>query len=370
MKSPTIVAIGAIAMSACSTAATPPTDAMAVAGSGGTVETAGATSAGSAGAGNTTSAGAGNTTSAGAGNTTSEGGASAGTAGASTMGGAPSGGSTGTAGASGGSSGGSSAGAAGAGVIDPTTFTGGWDGTLVEYACGSKGGTGYDCPQPTNIGCKNVIGSNDPASVIPPSNGAKTAWTMGGTPGTVYDLTVNVRGVVEVTSYKGGVRDAGSTSILANGGLDLFQQGGVTQVNGDPSYDYNTYELHVTPTVNPTAKIDAGYDAYYMNAVMTSENPHAQGTPTTHHTYSINYVGHVKVAGGGTIKMQVTDSNCTQVQNCGPTSSGNVCTDHSTTSLAGTNPAAPASFVQPFVQPADAYGQWVYFDVTNVTVAQ
>jgi hypothetical protein len=367
MKSATSMATGTLclALFACSTAASPPPDAVAGTSAGGSGATAGAsTVGGSAGAGNSTSVAGG--TSGGASNAGSSGetgGATVGGAGGSSAGSGGAGGGTAGAGTAGG-------GGAGGGAVNLLSIVGAWDGSLIEYACGSKGGTGYDCPQPTNIGCKNVIGSTDPASVIPPSNGTSTTWNIGGTTGTVYDVTVNVRGVVEVTSYKGGTRDAGSTSILANGGLDLFQQGGVPQVDGDPSYDYNTYELRVTPTVNPTAKVDAGYDAYYLNAVMTSENPHATGNPTTHHTYSINYVAHVKVAGGGTIKMQVTDSNCTQVQNCGPTSSGNVCTDHSTTSLTGTNPAAPADFVQPFVQPADAYGQWVFFDITNVTVAQ
>jgi hypothetical protein len=31
-------------------------------------------------------------------------------------------------------------------------------------------------------------------------------------------------------------------------------------------------------------------------------------------------------------------------------------------------PAAPTTFMQPFQMPTGKYGQWVFFDVTDVTV--
>lgn len=342
-----------LASLACSTAADPP-PATSSAGSGGANSSAGEGGKSSGGAGNASSAGTGGASA----GTTAGGASGAGGSAASAGAGGASGGTGGetSTGGSGGNSGGSGGGAP---VVD-TTLVGAWDGALVEYACGNTG-SGYDCQQPTIAQCTSVIGSDNPPSVLKPSNGAATSWTIGGTAGTVYAVTVHVRGVVEVNSYHGGTRDQGDTSILKNG--DLFQQGGTPQVNGDPSYDYNTYELDVTP------KVDGAANTYFLNSVTDAENPHANSSPTTHLTFPIDYTKTIKVQGGGTVKLTVTDSNCTEVQNCGPTS-GNTCASPRSVSLAGSMPAAPASFVQPYQQPAGKYGQWVHFDITNVAVAQ
>jgi hypothetical protein len=240
-----------------------------------------------------------------------------------------------------------------------TTLVGDWDGALIQFACGNTG-SGYDCAQPSTAKCTNASGSTPPAAITP-SNGAPTSWTIGGTEGTVYDVTFRLRGIVEVTSYVGGTRDAGDTSILQS--QDLFQQGGTAQTSGGPSFDYNTYELDVTPAVTGAA------NTYYLNSVTTAENPHANGTPTSHLTFPIDYTKTIKVMGGGKVSLKVTDSNCTQVQNCGPTS-GNTCAAPRTVALTGAMPAAPTSFVQPYQQPSGKYGQWLFFDITTVAVAQ
>jgi hypothetical protein len=354
MKSLTLISIGtlSVAMSACSSTASPPPDTTGTAGVGGSAPTAGAPSGGSSGA--VTSAGAGTTSTAGATNT--EGGVG-GAGGAQATAGAPSGG---TVGSGGGSAGGSAAGAAGSATLDPTTFAGGWDGALIEYGCGNSGSS-YDCSQPAAAGCKNYDKSSNPVvSTIPPSNGAPTTWTMGGNPGTIYSVTVHVRGVVEVISYVGGTRAAGNTSILTTP-RNLFQVGGVPQDDTGPSFDYNTYEVHVTPPVTGEA------NAYYLNSVTVAQNPHAPNTPTVHLTFDIDYSATIKVPGGGQVSMKVTDTNCRQVQNCGDTT-GNTCAKPRVVNLAGSAPPAP-TFSQPLVS-GGYYGQWVFFDVTNVTVAQ
>jgi hypothetical protein len=184
---------------------------------------------------------------------------------------------------------------------------------------------------------------------------------MGGTPGTVYEVTFRIRGIVEVTSYVGGTRAAGDTSVLTTP-RNLFQVGGTPQDQGGPSFDYNTYELHVTPPVAGAAAND-----YYLNSVTTAQNPHASGTPTAHVTFDIDYTAKIKVQGGGKVSVKVTDSNCTQQQNCGPTA-GNACLAPRTVDLTGATPAAP-SFAQPF-QSGKYYGQWIFFDITDVKVAQ
>jgi hypothetical protein len=254
--------------------------------------------------------------------------------------------------------GGMGAGGGGGAPPDPT-LVGALDGALIEFACGNTG-SGYDCAQPSTAKCTNASGSTPPGAITP-SNGAATSWKVGGTAGTVYDVTFHLRGVVEVTSYVGGTRDAGNTSILTS--QDLFQQGGTAQTSGGPSFDYNTYELDVTPAVTGAANV------YFLNSVTTAENPHANNSPTQHLTFPIDYTKTIKVQGGGTISLKVTDSNCTEVQNCGPTS-GNTCAAPRTVSLTGATPAAPDSFVQPFQAPSGKYGQWLFFDVTKVAVGQ
>jgi hypothetical protein len=359
MKSLTLISTVTLCLAVfgCSTAANAPTDS-----AGG--ETSAGGSGETAGTGTTVSGGAtGSSGSTNVAGTTSGGGTSeGGTGGVVEMGGAPAGGNAGATSAGAGA-GGAGGGAAGGGPIDPTNFSGGWDGALIEFPCGAAAkNDGYDCPQPPATQCKNYDQKANPVvSTIPPGNGVPDSWTMGGTAGTVYDLTFHLRGVVEVTSYDGnGVRAAGNTSVLTTP-RNLFQSGGTVQVNGDPSFDYNTYELDVTPPVSGAPNV------YFLNSVTTGQNPHASNSPTTHLTFDIDYNATIKVPGGGKVTMKVTDSNCTQVQNCGNTS-GNTCANPRTVSLSGSTPAAPA-FPQPFASGTD-YGQWVFFDVTAVTVAQ
>ena len=214
-----------------------------------------------------------------------------------------------------------------------------WDGQLVEFPCGSSG-SGYDC---ANLGCVNNMATKT------------TMWTMAGTSGSVYSVTFNVRGIVEAYSYVGGTRDGGS--ITSN--LDLFQRGGMAQSSGGSNYDYNTYELDVSPGVTGEANV------YFLNSVSAAEGPHASNSPTQHLTFPINYTKTIKVMGNSVITLKVFDSNCTLVQNCGPTM-GNTCAAPRTVSLSGVMPAAPSSFMQPFQMPTGKYGQWVFFDVTDV----
>ncbi len=409
MKSSRLISTGALCLAAfaCSTAADPPPPASAGssgsggsvggsetaaggmvspssggslssgggAGTGGTTTTGGTGGAGGSGGSQAGSGGSGGTgASGGSGASGGTGGTTGGSSGTGGGGGTPAGGHGGM-GMSGGNgvTGGAGSGAApaagaggmgagggsgGAAPVD-TTLVGTLDGALIEFACGNTG-SGYDCAQPSTAKCTNASGSTPPGAITP-SNGAATSWKIGGAAGTVYDVTFRLRGIVEVTSYVGGTRDAGSTSILTS--QDLFQQGGTAQTSGGPSFDYNTYELDVTPAVTGAA------NTYYLNSVTTAENPHASNSPTQHLTFAIDYTKTIKVQGGGTISLKVTDSNCTEVQNCGPTS-GNTCAAPRTVSLTGAMPAAPDNFVQPFQQPSGRYGQWIFFDVTKVAVAQ
>ena len=77
-----------------------------------------------------------------------------------------------------------------------TSFVGDFDGFLFKAACGD-GGTGFDCLNSINT-C---------------SDGQQTEFLqdfpMGGKAGTIYDVTVRIRGVVELKNYNNDVRAAG-----------------------------------------------------------------------------------------------------------------------------------------------------------------
>jgi hypothetical protein len=322
------------------------------ANSGGTTGSGGASSGGTTGSGGTTTMTGGMTGS--SGGATGSGGAGTGSGGATPGTGGQSQGGNGAVGAGGRESGSGGMGAGGRGPAGGASGTGGgaggspnlmavavaWDGQLVTYPCGTSG-SGYDC---ANVGCVGNMATK------------MNSWTMAGTASTVYSVTFNVRGIVEAYSYVGGTRDGGSVT----NNLDLFQRGGMAQASGGSNYDYNTYELDVSPAVTGESNV------YFLNSVTSAEGPHASNSPTQHLTFPINYTKTIKVMGNSVVTLKVFDSNCTLVQNCGPTM-GNTCTAPRTVSLTGVTPAAPTSFMQPFQMPTGKYGQWVYFDVTNVT---
>jgi len=238
--------------------------------------------------------------------------------------------------------GGMSGGANGGGAGVDVSVVGAWDGALLQFPCGNT----HDA-----YNCSNTACSNNQTT-------KKTEWTIGGTADSIYEVTFNVRGVVETYYYPGATRDGGS--IKDN--PDLFARGGAVQDSSGSNYDYNTYQLVVTPPVTGEP------NTYFLNSVTMGENPHASNSPTTHVTFPINYTKTIKVTGGGKVTFTTFDSNCTFLQNCGPTQ-GSTCANPRTVSLDGVTPSAPTSFMQPFEQPSGAFGQWVFFDITKVVAA-
>ncbi|HET9960546.1 MAG TPA: hypothetical protein VFQ61_39015 [Polyangiaceae bacterium] len=326
--------------------------------SGGGVSTGGTRAISSAGPGTSggTSPNEGGSVS---GGTSSGGGTSGGTA----PGGSLSGGNASAGSSNGGASGGSanaqggasssagevgSSGAAGAsgqgGTINDPKLAGDFDGALIAYPCGAAH-SGFDCD---NIGCKNGQVTHT------------QTFKMGGVSGTVYDVTFRVRGVVEAYNYVGGTRDAGNDSI--NKTRDLFLRGGAPQPGGANGYDYDVYELNVSPPVSGAPA------TYFLNSVSNAENPHTSSA-TLHLSFDIDYTKTIQVGGGATITVKQYDSNCKSVMNCGPSASGS-CPAPRKVSLEGASPAPPTTFTQPYQMPTGAYGQWLFFDVTSVTVAR
>jgi hypothetical protein len=364
----TASALFVLAMAACSpdSGMAPPIDGGAAGNaSGGTTGTAGAAAAGTTGAAGTPSAGGtgpGGTTSTGGsatGGTTSTGGSAGhvtgtggsgdtpGTGGAvngaggTAAGGTPGaggskGGSTGTGGGSAGATG--TAGAGGGGSL--LGIVGTFDGFLFTAPCGD-GGTGYDC---LNTGCTN----GSPKTTM-------MDFPIGGTTGAKYNVTVRVKGVVEAKNYSGCTRAVSGNLVYDANGGNLWCSGGTV-----PDSTYNSYEINVFSQ----ASGGTAMGAYRLNS--------RDGTSEGHQSWPLNYEATFTVIGGGRIQWRVYDSNCRQIMNCGPGAGSSTCMSPATISLAGSTPAAPTSFMQPFRgtgATASAYGQWVFIDVTNVVAA-
>jgi len=371
-------AVSCFALLACSTAAEAPAGQAGASSSsggsgsagvptvsGGAPAVAGASADGASGAGAPSStAGAAN------------GGASGGDAasGSSAGGASANGGSGSSAGAAGGASvAGAGGGSAGGGATVDTTLTGAFDGALLQYPCGS-GSPNYDCAQPAP--CSNASAGQPAAAVIKPSGGAASTWTMGGTPGTKYDVKVHIQGVVEPSWYHDGTRSAGNTTSIDVASTvagakpyakDLFQTGGtnLSYADNGNGFDYNSYELDVTPAGGGTPSV------YFLNSVMASENPHTS-SKTQHLSFEIDEMPTIRIPGGATISLTVRDSNCVQIQNCG-TSNNNMCGNGARTiPFTGSMPAPPSSWNGKVTSGtgSNLNGQFVHFDVISVTVAQ
>lgn len=329
-------------------------------GTGGTSATGGTTATGgNNGTGGTTagtggSATGGTTGSGGvtnSGGTTGSGGAATG-GNTGTGGTSSTGGTTGTGGAAGapgtGGSGGGAAGSSG----NLLSIVGALDGSLMTHDCAKASSTGYDCP---NIG---------------PCSGNQVTWSktfpISGTTGQKYTMAFHVYGVVEPYNYVNTTRDAGNNTSVTSS-LDLFAHGGTPQAANGNGYDYNTYEVDVSPAGSGMMP-----DVYYLNSVDNADNPHVNTNTTQHTTFPISYSKSITIYGGGQITFKTFDSNCVQVMNCGTLAqnSNNSCSQHYTVSLTGADPQPPSSFHQPYDGPSgngEQYGQWVFIDVTAVT---
>jgi hypothetical protein len=168
--------------------------------------------------------------------------------------------------------------------------------------------------------------------------------TLGGTPGTMYTITLHIQGEVESKQYGGMDANSTAQSPAANG----FCVGG-TPTTADA---YNVYDLRVT---NPGS---TAVTNYFLNSLQ------APGV-SNHTTYGIDYTAQIKAMGGATIRMLAADSNCSMIKNCGPAvNDGSVCSAPIT--LANIEPTA-ASLNPTFNFTTPYNGQWIVMTVKNVT---
>jgi hypothetical protein len=108
---------------------------------------------------------------------------------------------------------------------------------------------------------------------------------FGGTPGTVYQVTIRVRGIVEPKHYTGGVKDTAHEG---------FYTGGAPSTSGN----YNVYLLKTSGMQG---------QSYFLNALNQQE---------AHFSYAIDYTVTIPIEGGADMWFLSDDSNCSAIKNC------------------------------------------------------
>jgi hypothetical protein len=220
-------------------------------------------------------------------------------------------------------------------VLTPAQIGGELEGFLHLAPCESQD-FGHDCTLP---GCQG---------------GSKTlerTLQLGGEPGTVYDVTIHVYGIVEPRSYQGGVRRAGPNFDV--NGRDMWHEGGTIPANPGT---YNSYEFHVEPPVPGAPNV------YYLNSRTGGDQQIV---------IRIDYEATFPVQGGGTIRFRSFDLNCRQITNCATNECGPLTPKPLTLEAVATaDPPPAATFTQPFQTGANiGRGQWVYVDVVDAAPA-
>lgn len=116
--------------------------------------------------------------------------------------------------------------------------------------------------------------------------------TIGGTPGTTYDVTVRVRGVVEPTKITGGSRPDTST----------------TMINGK-SYRKTPYTIGGTPG-------DQTYQPWLFSVAKPAQNYFFNDYGLTEHsTFLIDYQVTIPMEGGTKVTLDVNDGNDHEIDN-------------------------------------------------------
>jgi hypothetical protein len=223
------------------------------------------------------------------------------------------------------------------------------NGYLWIGMCATGSASGLDCPiKDDNNQCPNLTSTNYD------TRGAFRRFThnVGGTSGTKYTVTFEVRGVAGGRCYNGGTAQMPMLGPDPEGstGNDGWYVGGTPTDS-----KWNTYEFHVNPPVPGEANV------YYLNAF-----PPSSAFCERHETFVFKYTASFSVLGGGTIETVLHDSNCLGQQNCGAPDSQPTCASPRTIDLTGMNPQPPAPFAQPVTE-NNFYPQWLFFNVKSVT---
>jgi hypothetical protein len=123
--------------------------------------------------------------------------------------------------------------------------------------------------------------------LAPEQERSRTDVVLGGDPGTVYDLTLRVRGLMEPRRYTGGaLHTPGNKYFYAGGAPDPLKKN-----NGQA---YNVYQIAVT---------DPKQD-YFLNR--DTDDALGGGYTPSHSVFNVDYTVTIKARGGATISV-ITD---------------------------------------------------------------
>jgi hypothetical protein len=140
----------------------------------------------------------------------------------------------------------------------------------------------------------------------------KEMFSLGGEAGKTYAATIVVNGITEAKVYTGGKRDAGETKPANPNdpkGVDTFYVGGMAK----PSH-YNVVRMRI---LAPDKATEVG--RYYLNSFPDNQGWEEQ------QTFAIGYTKTIDVPGGGFVEYLTQDSNCQDINNCGPGPFGSSC---------------------------------------------
>lgn len=282
---------------ACDTEAGPAP--LATAGSAGATSSASAGTSGAPGSAGTP-AGASGGTNGGSSSTAGVSGVASNAAGAAGVAGAAgAAGAAAAAGAAGAAGAGGSAGAAGTGGTSSAGGSGGsgpgvaesLQGLTIQVRCGAAANQMRSCNYvaPADANCN----SNQLRAY------ATATAKMGGAPGTFYDVTLHVRGIVEANVYTGGTSD-----------MNGFYVGGNVGGQGGPQYSQYSLEVSSPATVYHLNQLDPG--------AQQDKYKNADGSVVHHFGFVIDYHETIKVEGGATVSLFGRDNDCLMGRNCEP----------------------------------------------------
>lgn len=258
----------------------------------------------------------------------------AGTGGTGTGGAGTGGAGTGGAGTGGAGTGGAGTGGSGTGGANPLGAAAILDGQAWVMPCGATIGT-RDCANNAPMISPPVPASDPLAGCV---NRNDTA-TFGGQSGTLYQVTVRVRGLVEAKSYVGGIdkSDLSTDGWYIGGGPDPSTAGEDTSV-------FNAYALRVG---NPS-------QLFFLNSIGIPGDNRIRAS-----TFPVDYLASFLIYGGSSLRFMAADRNCVASRNCAD--SVTTCTAQSISNLPPINNPPGTTITQPF------NGQFLVMTVISVT---
>jgi hypothetical protein len=204
-----------------------------------------------------------------------------------------------------GGTGGTGDGGTGGGGEDLSQIAADLHGHTILMPCGNDTSTRVCTPVGDPCG-----GGGDPALAGECSHDETV--TIGGTAGTMYNVTLRIRGLVEAKTFQGGMdRNSSGTQVPADG---LY-------TGGQPNNGADAYNIYMIRVASPEQD-------FFMNSVAAGAD-----TRVRHSLFEIDFMFDLPVEGGTTVRLVSADPNNSAIKNCQDPDVGSVCNPHTLTNL-------------------------------------